>query len=119
MAKFYPQFIGPFPIINATPETSLYKLDLPDMYEIHPTFHMKLLRLFIPNNPDRFPAREPPRPGPIFENEDRDRDDYEVESIWDHREMVRGKREFYMHWKGWLMSDNSLERCKGNVELFQ
>jgi len=88
MAKFYPRFIGPFPIIKAIPETSSYKLDLPDMYKIHPTFHTKLLRPFILNDPDRFPAREPPRPGPVFENEDGDGDDYEVESIWDHRETV-------------------------------
>ena len=70
-------------------------------------FHSKLLRQFIPNDPDRFPAQELHRPGPVFENEDGDRDDYEVESIWDHRETAQRKREFYVHWKGWLMSDDS------------
>ena len=105
--KFYPRFIYPFPIIRATSETSSYKLDIPDMYKIHPTFHARLLRLFIPNDPDRFPTRELPRLGPMFENEDGNGDDYKVEFIWDHREMAQGKREFYVHWKGWPTSDDS------------
>ena len=83
---FYPRFIGPFPIVKAIPETSSYKLDPPDMYKIHLTFHAELLTPSIPNDPDRFPAWEPPRPGPVFENEDGDGDNYEVESIRDRRE---------------------------------
>ena len=77
------------------------------MYKIHLTFHTKPLRPFIPNDPDRFPTQEPPRPGPMFENEDGNGDDYEVEFIRDHREMARGKREFYVHWKGWPTFDDS------------
>jgi len=87
-AKFYPRFIGPFPILNAKPETSSYKLDLPAMYQIHPVFHAKLLKPAIPNNPDRFPAREPFRPGPVFESEDENGDNYEVEYIWDHTDIA-------------------------------
>ena len=43
----------------------------------------------------------------MFENEDGNGDDYEVEFIQDHRGMARGKREFYVHWKGWPTSDDS------------
>ena len=64
------------------------------MYKIHLTFHTKLLRSFIPNDPDRFPAPELPRPGPVFENEDRDGDDYEVESIQDHEKQHEEKENF-------------------------
>ena len=104
-AKFFPRFIGPFPILEAKPETSTYKLDLPAMYQIHPVFHAKLLRPATPNDPERFPTREPTRPGPVFENEDGAGDNYEVEYIRDHRDMAYG-REYYIHWKGWPSSDD-------------
>jgi len=54
-AKFFPWFVGPFPILEAKPETSSYKLDLPAMYQIHPVFHAKLLRPATPNDPEPFP----------------------------------------------------------------
>jgi len=103
--KFFPQFVGPFSILEAKPETSSYKLDLPTMYQIHPVFHAKLLKLATPNDPERFPAREPPRPGPVFANDDGNGDNYEVEYIRDHRDMAHG-REYYIHWKGWPSSDD-------------
>src|ERR1700686_4052563 len=52
---------------------------------IHPTFHTKLLRKYVPNNPDLFPAREPGRPPPIIPEDDR----YEVEEIRDSRRRYR------------------------------
>ena len=74
--------IAKFFILHAKPETSSYKLDLPAMYQIHPVFYAKLLKPAILNDPNRFPAREPPRPSPVFENPDGD--DYEIEYILDH-----------------------------------
>ena len=71
-AKFFPRFVGPFPILKTKLETSNYKLDLPAMYQIHPVFHAKLLKPAIPNDPNRFPVRELPQPGPVFENPDGD-----------------------------------------------
>ena len=59
-AKFFPRFVGPFPILKIKPETSSYKLDLPAMYQIHPVFYAKLLKPAIPNDPNRFPTRESP-----------------------------------------------------------
>ena len=104
-AKFFPWFVGPFPILEAKPETSSYKLDLPAMYQIHPVFHAKLLRPATPNDPERFPTREPIRPSPLFENEDGAGDNYEVQYIRDHRDMAHGW-EYYIHWKGWPTSDD-------------
>ena len=104
-AKFLPRFIGPFPILKVTPETSSYKLDLPAMYQIHPVFHAKLLKPATLNDPIRFPAREPPRPGPVFTNDDGKGDNYEVAYIRDHRDMAH-RREYYIHWKGWPSSDD-------------
>ena len=50
--KFFPRFIGPFPILEARPETSSYKLDLPAMNQIHPVLHDTLLRPAMPNDPE-------------------------------------------------------------------
>jgi len=81
-AKFYPRYLGPFRIINAEPETSNYKLDLPPEYQcIHPNFHANLLEPFIENDAKQFPLREPPRPPPIIPEDKQ----YEVEEILDHK----------------------------------
>ena len=104
-AKFFSRFVGLFSILEARPETLSYKLDLSTMYQIHPVFHAKLFKLAMPNDPERFPMREPPPPGPVFENSDGNGDNYEVEYICDHRDMAH-RRKYYIHWKGWSSSDD-------------
>jgi hypothetical protein len=49
-----------------------------------------------------FPAREPARPGPAFDD---DEEEYEIEKILDHKE-VRGKRQYLVHWLGYPTSDD-------------
>src|SRR5437667_3451132 len=66
-AKFYPSFVGPFKIINAIPETSSYKLELPPEYKIHTTFHAKLLKPAFDNDTELFPDHVHARPPPVFE----------------------------------------------------
>jgi len=78
-AKFYPHFAGPFGIIDAKPETSTYKLQLPPEYSTtHPTFHAKRLKPAIDNDNDLFPARAMPKPPPVINGAD---DEYEIEYI--------------------------------------
>ena len=104
-AKFYPRYIGPFKVIEAWPNTSTYKLELlptVDFDSIHPVFHTKLLRPHVPNDPERFPDREPPRPLPIIPEDEQ----YEVESIVDHRTR-RGKNQYLVHWLGWEDAQDS------------
>jgi hypothetical protein len=101
-AKFLDRYVGPFKIIKAHPETSTYKLELPPSYKIHPTFHARLLKAAVPNDPELFPKREPARPGPAFPD---DEDEYEVEKILDHKD-VRGKRQYLVHWLGYPTSDD-------------
>jgi len=85
--KLYPRFIGPFPIADGKPETSTYKLELPEEYEkMHPVFHARLLKPPTPNNSTLFPNREPPRPDPVFPEEE---EEYEIEAIVDHRDNSR------------------------------
>jgi hypothetical protein len=102
-AKFLDRYVGPFPIIKAQPDTSSYKLELPPNYKIHPTFHARLLKPAVPNDPEMFPAREPSRPGPAFDDDD---EEYEIEKILDHQVNARGKRKFLVHWVGWPTSDD-------------
>jgi hypothetical protein len=104
-AKLYPRFIGPFPIIKMTPETSTYKLDLPEEYKFHPVFHARLLKPAVSSDPTQFPNREPPRPGPAFPEDDERDEEYEIERILNHRD--DNGREYLVHWLGWPHSDDS------------
>jgi hypothetical protein len=57
--KLMPTYVGPYPIIRANPSTSNYTLKLPTELEtrnIHPTFHVSLLKPHIPNDDERFPS---------------------------------------------------------------
>ena len=59
--KLMPTFIGPYPIVKANPETSNYTLELPielQARNIHPTFHVSLLKPHVPNDDNRFPSRD-------------------------------------------------------------
>jgi transposase InsO family protein len=59
--KLMPTYVGPYPIIRANPSTSNYTLKLPTELEtrnIHPTFHVSLLKPHIPNDDERFPSRD-------------------------------------------------------------
>ena len=59
--KFLPKYIGPYTVIDAKPDKSVYTLDLPPELvrrHIHPTFHVKLLRSYKPNDDILFPGRE-------------------------------------------------------------
>jgi hypothetical protein len=102
VAKFYPRFVGPFKITKAKPATSSYTLDLPSEYKIHPTIHAKRLKLAIDNDPQRFPNRTPSNPPPVDDTED----EYEIESIRDHRKS-RNRTQYLVHWLGWPDSDDS------------
>ena len=106
-AKFYPRFVGPFRIAKAEPGTSNYTLELPAEYaSIHPKFHVKLLKPFVENDPDRFPLREPPRPPPIVPGDNQ----YEVDRILEHRERRNGRRfltEYLVRWTGYGEEDDS------------
>ena len=94
-AKLYPHFLEPFKIIKAELSTSNYKLELlpkVDFTSIHSNFHSNLLRPYIPNDPEQFPKREPPRPGPVIPD-DPEGAQYTVERFLDHRSQ-RNPREY-------------------------
>ncbi|RDB19549.1 hypothetical protein Hypma_013368 [Hypsizygus marmoreus] len=43
VAKFMPRFDGPYTVLKAFPESSLYTLALPENSHIHPSFHSSQL----------------------------------------------------------------------------
>ena len=64
-SKLLPKFIGPYPIVEANPETSNYRLGLPTELAkcgIHNNFHVSLLRKHHPNNDALFPMRSMAEP---------------------------------------------------------
>src|SRR5271154_3386462 len=61
VCKFLPTYIGPYTVIDTKPDKSVYTLDLPPELvrrHIHPTFHVKLLWPYKPNDDILFPGRE-------------------------------------------------------------
>ncbi|KAI9059968.1 hypothetical protein FKP32DRAFT_1528892, partial [Trametes sanguinea] len=52
--KFMVQYNGPYRILHAHPEASIYTLNLPDSMRISPTFHASLLKWFVPNGDELF-----------------------------------------------------------------
>ena len=70
-------------------------------YKVHPRFHARLLKPAFENDAGLFPNCEPPRPPSVFEGTD----EYEVESIVDHRDTRRG-RQYLVHWLGYPNTDD-------------
>ena len=59
--KLQPKYIGPYKVVKAHTVASTVMLELPPeltAWQMHPTFHMSLVRAHIPNNDERFPHRD-------------------------------------------------------------
>ncbi|OJT04019.1 Transposon Tf2-7 polyprotein [Trametes pubescens] len=98
VAKFMVRYDGPYTILHAHPDTSVYTLDLPPAMKIFPTFHSSLLKPFRPNDDERYPSRAHPRPGPIITEDGVE--EYTVESILDRRRRGRGW-QYLVRWAGY------------------
>ncbi|PIL28861.1 hypothetical protein GSI_08907 [Ganoderma sinense ZZ0214-1] len=97
-AKFMVRFDGPYEVLRAHPETSVYTLKLPDSMRIFPTFHASLLRPFVENDATRFPSRTRSHPGPIVTADGQE--EWLVESILDRRRRGRGF-QYLVRWAGY------------------
>ena len=57
--KLFPKSLGPYKIIQAHPEVSTYKVELPPdlkVRRIHDVFHENVLRPYIENDVNKFPS---------------------------------------------------------------
>ena len=72
------EWLVPLTITATYPKMGTYTLCLPDdLTGIDRTFHVELIKAYIPNDYKRFPSKKNTKPGPLpeFELEDR----YEIE----------------------------------------
>ena len=105
--KTVPEYIVPMPITAAYPVTDNYTIDLPKELNIHLTFHISLLKPYIPNDNNRFPSHTITKSGPLVEFED---ERYELERIIKEKANPRtGQVLYYIKWKGWGHQDNTWE----------
>jgi len=81
VAKFLPRFDRPYAVIYMHPEASTVTLDLPNQPTAFPTFHIHLVKPFIPNDDEKFPHRA------VSVS---DSSEFFVESILDHKPWGRG-----------------------------
>jgi hypothetical protein len=96
-SKLLPKFIGPYLVVESHPETSTYRLDLPEDMKrrnIHSTFHVSKLRPYLLNDETLFPGRSSVMPYDYGEPDEED----VVREIDGHR-WKRGKVEFHVVWE--------------------
>jgi hypothetical protein len=84
--KLAPKYTGPF-IVQQVISDIAYRLELPDHMKLHPVFHVSQLKLYNPNDDQRFTGRQVPPPPPVITDQD---PTYTVDQIKDHREVRRG-----------------------------
>lgn len=92
-----PRYIGPYKVVKAFPETSTYRIDLPEVLRrrrVHPTFHASLLRRHEPNDDARFPNRDAQSFYDFGEDEEKE---FLVDEIVGHR-WDGPKIEFLIRW---------------------
>ena len=103
------KFIGPY-IIEAKVGKLSYQLKLPKTMQVHPVFHVSLLKKYTSPNME-FSGRKiaPPVPEKV-----EDQEFYTVEKILDKR-LFRGKIQYLVSWKGYDSHDNTWQ-YKTNLE---
>lgn len=97
-AKFMVRFDGPYKVLGADPDHSVYTLDLPSSMKIFPGFHASLLKPFKPNDSALFPTCTHAEPGPVVTEDGEE--EWEVDRILDRRRRGKGW-QYLVRWKGW------------------
>ncbi len=101
--KLAPRQHGPFKIIKVLLPVT-YQLELPFQWTIHPVFHASLLTPYFETNEHRENYSQPPPD--LIDNDEQ----YEVETIRNHRHHGRGKQlQYLVKWMGYPESNNTWE----------
>ncbi|GAA5974652.1 hypothetical protein JCM11641_007040 [Rhodosporidiobolus odoratus] len=104
-AKFFPRYDGPYTVVAAFPDQSLYQLQLGADNHTFPKFHISKPRRYTLNDADAFPSRDPPRPKLVKVDGEQE---FKIEKVVDER-VRQGKREFLVKWEGYPMDENTWE----------
>ena len=115
VAKFMPRWDGKYKVIEAYPESSVYRLLIPTAPpHAYTLFHASELKPYLANDDDLFPSRRLQElPPVIVDNEE----EWVVEKIVDQRRRRRGY-QYRVRWKGYGIGDDSwlprreLENCE-------
>ena len=103
-AKLFPQQDGPYRVAEAFPQTSTYRLDVPNAPpNFCFTFHASQLKRYVPNDQGLFPGREFPRDGPVMLESGEE--EHVIERILDERRRGRGW-QYLVRWKGYGPGDD-------------
>jgi hypothetical protein len=102
--KLSPKWVGPFTIIGQKHRDS-FELDLDEKFQIHPVFHVNLLKPWISNNDQEFPDRHQEPPAATIID---DREEFEAEAIIKKRTHY-GKTQYLVKWKGYHDEDSTWE----------
>lgn len=101
--KLMAKFLGPYEVVEVVAPTA-YKLKLPGTMQIHPVFHVSLLKPYVETPPGIERNIEKP-PDPVIHNEELE---YEVDKILDKR-IHRRRVEYLVKWKGYPEYDSTWE----------
>jgi hypothetical protein len=116
-SKLLPRYVGPFKVLSKVGELA-YRLDLPPTMRIHNVFHVSKLKAFH----DDGRIQTPPPPLIVDGQEE-----YEVEHIYSHRDVKKGKsvrREYLVRWKGYgvehneYVSEKDLRNATGKINEY-
>jgi len=117
--KLLPRFVGPFPVTRVYDkhgETLAATLDLPVGWRIHPTFHVSLLKAYVPDgspmirpNPDHFRTTDEPV--------------YEIGKVVDHK-IESGLLRYYVQWlhsdhvHTWELESDLAGPCATDIDMY-
>ena len=103
-AKLFPHQDGPYCVVEAFPQTSTYRLDVPNAPpNFCFTFHVSQLKRYMQNDRELFPGQEFPRDGPVVLEDGQE--EHVIERILDERRHGRGW-QYLVWWKGYGPGDD-------------
>lgn len=103
VAKFMPRWDGPYEVEDTHPETSNYKLILPNSPMTFATFHASQLKAHCANDDVMFPGRAHAKPGPVMTTDGLE--EYFIDKIVEARRCGRGWR-YLVRWVGYGLEED-------------
>lgn len=83
-----PRYDDKYKVVAASPEVSMYTIDMPNSTLPYTTFHASELQCYCKNDSTLFPSQELACPGPVITADGEE--EWQVEAIIDERKHGRG-----------------------------